>query len=85
MRVPALVQDQAGHKFLRLGRRYIPQRLDTACRRVLDVDLIDIRRLERILVQALEQEALPQLPPPMPVRRFARPGSVFAHSTGGQS
>ena len=54
-----MVQDQAGHKFLRLGRRYIPQRLDTACRRVLDVDLIDIRRLERILVQALEQEALP--------------------------
>ena len=80
-----MVQDQAGHKFLRLGRRHIPQRLDTACRRVLDVDLIDIRRLERILVQALEQEALPQLPPPMPVRRFARPGSVFAHSTGGQS
>ena len=31
------------------------------------------------------QEALPQPPPPMPVRRFARPGSVFAHSTGGRS
>ena len=26
------------------------------------VDLVDVRRLERILVQALEEEALPQLP-----------------------
>ena len=43
-----------GHKLLRLGERYTPQRLDSACRRALEVDLIDVRRLERILVQALE-------------------------------
>ena len=42
-----------GHKLLRLGERYTPQRLDTA-RRSLDVDLIDVGRLERILGQALE-------------------------------
>ena len=71
-----------GHQLLRLGKRYTPQRLDAACRRALDVDLIDVRRLERILVQALEQEALPQLPLPLPLPpgRFARPGSVFAHT-----
>ena len=69
-----------GHKLLRLGERYTAQRLDTACQRALAVDLIDVRRLERILVQALEEETTPQLPLPMPPRRFARPGSVFAQS-----
>ena len=69
-----------GHKLIRLGERYTPERLDAACRRALEVDLIDVRRVERILVQALEQEAMPELPKPMPGGRFARPGSVFAHS-----
>ena len=68
-----------GHKLIRLGERYSAERLDAACRRALSVDLIDVRRLERILVEALEQEtAQPELPP-MPHGRFARPGSVFAH------
>ena len=67
-----------GHKLLRLGERYTAQRLDAACRRALDVDLIDVRRVERILVQALEQETTPQTPLPLPEGRFARPGSVFA-------
>ena len=71
-----------GHKLLRLGERYTAKRLDAACRRALDVDLIDVRRVERILVQALEEETTPQLPLPMPPGRFARPGSVFAHTTG---
>ncbi len=61
------------------------QRLDDACQRALDVDLIDVRRVERILVQALETGAMPQLPISMPAGRFARPGSVFAHAIGGGS
>ena len=69
-----------GHKLLRLGKRYTPQRLDAACRKALSVDLIDVRRLERILVQALEEEATLPLPLPLPPGRFARPGSVFAHT-----
>ena len=36
------------------------------------------------LVQALEEETLPQLPLPMPRGRFARPGCVFAHAKGEQ-
>ena len=48
-----------GHKLLRLGERYAAKRLDAACLRALDVDLIDVRRVERILVQALEQDAIP--------------------------
>ena len=74
-----------GHKLLRLGERYTAARLDAACRKALPVDLIDVRRLERILVQALEEEAMPQLPLPLPPGRFARPGSVFALAVGGQS
>ena len=38
-----------GHKLRRLGERYTPQRLGAACQRVLEVDLIDVRRVERIL------------------------------------
>ena len=71
-----------GHKLLRLGQRYTPQRLDAACRRALEVDLIDVRRVERILVQALEHDEMPQYPPALPSGRFARDGTVFAHATG---
>ena len=74
-----------GHEVIRLGERYTAERLDAACQRALAVDLIDVRRVERILVQALEQEAMPQLPLPMPAGRFARPGSVFALAAGGRS
>ena len=80
-----LLRVRQGHKLLRLGERYTGERLDAACRRALDVDLIDVNRVERILVQALEQEAMPQLPLPMPTGRFARPGSVFALTAGGRS
>ena len=73
-----------GHKLLRLGERYTSERLDAACRRALEVDLIDVNRVERILLQALEQqETTPELPAPPPTGRFARPGHVFAHGKAG--
>ena len=71
-----------GQKLLRLGERYTTQRLEAACQKALGVDLIDVRRLERILIEALEVEAAPLTEPsavPLP-GRFARPGSVFAHT-----
>ena len=77
-----------GHKLVRLGDRYTPERLDgppQAGQPALAVDLIDVRRAERILVHALEQEAMPNLPLPMPAGRFARPGSVFALAAGDRS
>ena len=74
-----------GHKLIRPGDRYTAERLDAACHRALEVDLIDVNRVERILVQALEEEAMPQLPLPIPAGRFARPGSVFALAAGGRS
>jgi len=73
-----------GQKLLRLAERYTPERLEAACARALGFDLVDVRRLERILVLALEHEA--QVAPaaddrilPLPAGRFARPGRAFDH------
>jgi len=73
-----------GHKLLRLAERYSPERLDAACARALGFDLVDVRRLERILVLALEHEGQPapaieQRIKPLPAGRFTRPGSAFDH------
>ena len=66
-------------KMLRLGERYTPARLNAACRRALAVDLIDVRRLERILIEALEEEATPATTvATAPPGRFVRPGNAFA-------
>jgi len=70
-----------GQKLLRLADTYTAARLDAACARALDHDLLDVRRLERILRLALE---LPEPAPPPVVllplsTRFARPGSAFDH------
>ncbi len=42
-------------------------------------------KLERILVQALEQEAMPQLPLPIPAGRFARPVFRLRLAAGDRS
>ncbi len=68
-----------GHKLLRLAERYTPERLDAACRRALAVDLIDVRRVERILVEVLEEEATESQPERTPPPgRYALPGPTFA-------
>jgi len=68
------------YKLLRLGEKYTPSRLNSACERALAVDLIDVRRLERILTETLEEEAMRVTLALAPPSRFARPGSVFAIS-----
>ena len=64
-RRPLPVQGQARPQAHRDGQRYTSERLNGACRKALSVDLINVRRLERILVQALEEETPPQLPLPL--------------------
>jgi len=71
---------RAGQKLLGLGERYTATRLDAACARALSYDLIDVRRLHRILVHALDVETLPPATDGPPLAgRFARPGSAFDH------
>jgi hypothetical protein len=73
-----------GQKLLRLAERYTAERLDAACARALGFELVDVRRLERILVLALEHKGQPAPQPeqrlqPLPAGRFARPGTAFDH------
>ncbi len=75
-------------KLLRLGERYTAARLDAACARALAFDLIDVRRLERILALALEgaERPVPLLEDRLlvvPPGRFARPGTAFDHRQPG--
>jgi len=75
-------------KLLRLGDKYTPLRLNSACQKALSVDLIDVRRLERILVQALEQEAEAAATPSASAAlpgRFALPGGAFALREANQA
>ena len=81
------VKVRRGHKLLRLGERYTAKRLDAACRRALHAELIDVRRVERILAKALEQETLPELstavptsPGPAPSCQWRRKHETARHN-----
>jgi hypothetical protein len=73
-----------GQRLLRLAERYSATRLDAVCARALGFDLIDVRRLERMLVLALDAENLPARPVEerlvtLAAGRFTRPGTAFDH------
>jgi transposase len=69
---------RAGQKLISLGERYGGERLDAACQRSLAYDLVDVRRLQRILLQALDHEPPVEEETGTPLgSRFARPGSAF--------
>jgi transposase len=78
-------------KLLRLAETYTPDRLESACARALNFDLLDVKRVERILVEALDRsadtsepksvEVTTESPTPLSAR-FARPGSAFARPSG---
>jgi hypothetical protein len=73
-----------GQKLLRLGQKYGFHRLETACQRALAFELINVRRVEAILRQDLEQLELLSTRTgatrviPLP-GRFARPAESFSH------
>jgi transposase len=71
---------RSGQKLISLGERYGGERLDAACLRTLAYDLVDVRRLQRILLQALDRESPPVEDSGRALgSRFARPGSAFDH------
>ncbi len=66
---------------LRLTERFGAARVNAACARALAFDLVDVRRVQRILQTALETEPAPAdcgTVVPLPAR-FARPPASFAH------
>jgi len=68
-------------KLLRLAERYGAPRVNAACARALAFELLDVRRVERILTTALEREAGPAergAVRPLP-GRFARAPASFTH------
>jgi transposase len=68
-------------KLLRLAERYGPARVNAACARALAFELLEVRRVERILHTALEREPGPTergAVRPLPAR-FARAPQSFAH------
>ncbi|MFC1573320.1 IS21 family transposase [Candidatus Eisenbacteria bacterium] len=69
-------------KLMRLTDKYGAQRVDRACRRALAFDLINVRRLERIIHHGLEDEAtssaVEQKVLPLEAK-FLRPADSFTH------
>jgi transposase len=74
-------------KLLRLAERYGAARLESACRRALDFDLLDVYRVQRILEQGLESQSEPQpivagQQTALPLQ-FLRPAQHFVSAKGG--
>lgn len=68
-------------KLLRLAERYGAARVNAACARALAFELLDVRRVEKIVSAALEREPAATergTIVPLPAR-FARPPQSFAH------
>lgn len=72
-------------KCLRLAEKYGAQRMEAACERALAFELLNVRRLESILEQALVLEARNGSAPQQPALPggFLRAPGEFAHPSGG--
>ena len=71
-------------KLLRLGTKYGCISVEEACRRALAFQVVNVHRVETILLQDLDHLALPLYPrvdtPVIPIRlRFQRPAGRFTH------
>lgn len=72
-------------KLLRLGHKYGPTRLDSACRRALAFDLVNVSGVERILIHGLDAHPDPSSAQPrgqllvLFPPRFLRPSGSFNH------
>lgn len=75
------------YRLLGLVKRFGAERVEQACRRTLDLDLVDVVRVQRMLERALEEERLAsgQLTlAPILRPRFARDPSAFAVGKGDE-
>ena len=70
------------YRLLGVCERYGVEAVEEACARALELDVIDIKRIESMLARGLEQRRnVTPLTPPLPrgeVLRFERPASAFS-------
>jgi len=72
-------------KLLRLVDKYSAVRVDTACARALMYDVINVFRVESMVLQALEaQPPASSSAPIQPALRFVREARSFTHAPGGK-
>lgn len=77
-------QLRQAQKLLALAERYGPARLDAACRRALEFELVNVHRLGRILEQAIESNSSSEPIKSSAVQtplKFLRPATHFSHPT----
>jgi hypothetical protein len=75
---------RAVYRLLGLTRTYGPAAVDTACARALELDVVDVRKIARILEQAIEkQPALSTAKVVGGPARFARDNTEYRAAQGG--
>ncbi|MFQ5601605.1 MAG: IS21 family transposase [Candidatus Krumholzibacteriia bacterium] len=66
------------YALLGLVRRYGAERVEEACRIALEADIVNVKRLERILTRRQELEIPRAVPKVIPLARYLRPATQFA-------
>jgi len=70
------------YRLVGLAKRYGPAAAEAACARALDVDVINVSKIESMLVNATEKNQAVQAPAPAGTGRFARDPAEYATATG---
>jgi Integrase core domain len=70
------------YRLVGLAKRYGPAAAETACARALDVDVINVSKIESMLVNATEKNTAEQAALPAGAGRFARDPAEYATATG---
>ena len=70
-------------KLIRLSEKYGNARIDQACHRAVSFELIDVYRVERIVVQAITNDIGTENKGVVLTGRFQRCGDYFVHTKEG--
>src|SRR5204862_7570158 len=70
------------YRLVGLAKRYGPAAAEAACARALDVDVINVSKIESMLVNATEKNQAVQAAAPAGTGRFARDPAEYATATG---
>jgi hypothetical protein len=70
------------YRLVGLAKRYGPAAAEAACARALDVDVINVSKIESMLVNATEKNQAAPAAAPAGTGRFARDPAEYATATG---